>query len=130
VQIEDQIDDCQRLIEYFSGMSTSAIIKLVSPVKTGEEEEVDTKDTGRSGFKKGPKAHSTSVTGEMSSSSSINLPSYTRSTLHSLSIPRPSSPSDVPHVVENLKTRKARLEEIDKIQQSLLEPRPGKAAGR
>jgi hypothetical protein len=93
-------------------MSTTAMVNSVPLVKTGEEEEVGTKD--RSEFKKGSKAHSTTVTGEMSSSSSIDLPFYT-STLRSLSILPPSSPSDVPRVVENLKTRKARLEEIEKI---------------
>jgi len=118
VQIDDQIDDCQTLIEYFSGASTTAMVDFVPLVKTGEEEEdyfVGTKDGSE--FKKQPKAHSTTVTGEMSSSSSIGFPFYT---LHSLSILPPSSPSDVPRVVESLKTRKARLEMIAKIQQNLL----------
>ena len=110
--IGKQIYDLQKLIDYFSGMSTTA--------KTGEEEEVyfvGTKDGGE--FKKGPTAHSTTVTGEMSSSSSFDLSFDTASTLRSLSILPPSSPSDVPRVVENLKTRKARLEEIAEIRRSL-----------
>ena len=59
----------------------------------------------------------TVTTGEMSSSSSIALPSNTLSTLRSLSILPPSTPSDVPRVVKNL--RKARLEEIAEIRQNL-----------
>jgi hypothetical protein len=102
-------------------MSTTAMVDYVPPVKTGEEEQdyfVGTKD--RSKFKKAPKAHSTTVTREMSRPSSIDIPSYKGSPLHSLSILPPSSPSDVSRVVKNLKTRKARLEEIAEIQQYLL----------
>lgn len=120
MQRKDQIDDCQTLIEYFSGMSTTAWINFVSPV-TGEGEEDYLKD--RSEFKKDPKAHSTTVTGEMSSSS-ITDPIYARSTLRSLSILPPSSQWDVPRVVQNLETRKAWLEEIAKIQNPL-EPLDG-----
>ena len=115
MQIKDQIDDCQMLIESISGMSTTARFDFVSLVNTFEEEEdyfVGTKD--RSEFKKGLKAQSTSVTGEMSSSS-ITDPIYARSTLRSLSIRSPSSPLDVARVVKNLWTTKARLEEIAKI---------------
>jgi hypothetical protein len=125
MQIKGQIDDCQTLIEYFSGMSATAMGNLMPLVKTGEEEEdyfFGTK--ARSEFKKA-KAHSATVGGEMSSSSSINLPPNTRSTLRSLSILPPSSPSDIPRVVENLKARKARLEEIAEIQQNLFKPVDG-----
>jgi hypothetical protein len=118
IPVEDQIKDCQTLIEYFTGMSMTA--------KTGEEEEdyfVGTKD--RSEFKKGPKAHSITVTGKMASSSSIDFSFNTYSTLRSMSILPPSSPSDVPRVVENLKTRKTKLEEFAGIQQNLLEPIEG-----
>jgi hypothetical protein len=122
VQIDSQIDDCQTLIEYFSGMRTTAMDDLVPLVETSEsdsEEEEDnfvvvgTKD--RSEFKKGSKAHDTTVTGKMPSSSSIDLPFYTRSALISLSIPPPSRPRDVALVVWNLKTKKARLEEIARL---------------
>ncbi|KAF8506005.1 hypothetical protein F5888DRAFT_494561 [Russula emetica] len=109
-EVEDQIDDCQTLIEYLSGISTSAMVNSVPLVKTGEEEAdyfVGIKD-------------SSTVTGEMSSSSSIDLPFYMGYSLHSLSILPPSSLSDVPRVVEKLKTRKARLEVIAKIQENLL----------
>jgi hypothetical protein len=105
VQIEDQIDDCQMLIEYFSGMMSTTATVSFEP----RDHSVSTKD--RSEFKKGPKAHSTAVTGEISSSSSIDLPFSTRLALGSLSIVPPSSPPDLPRVVENLKTRKAQLEE-------------------
>jgi hypothetical protein len=122
VQIDGQIDDCRMLIEYFSGMSTTAMNDPVPLVETSEsesdsEEEEDnfvgTKD--RSEFKKGPKAHGTTVTGKMPSSPSIDLPFYTRSALISLSIPPPSRPRDVALVVWNLKTKKARLEEIARL---------------
>ena len=57
----------------------------------------------------------------MSSSSSIDLPFYTRSILRSLSILPPFSPSDVPLVVSSLKARKAGLEVASSIQ-NLPEP--------
>jgi hypothetical protein len=97
--------------------------------KAGEEEEdyfVGTED--RIEFKKGPKAHSTTVAGKMSSSSSIDLSSDMQSTLHSMFIPPPSGAWEVPRVVENLKTRKAKLEEFAGIQQNLLEPTEGESS--
>jgi hypothetical protein len=119
VQIEDQIYDCQKMIESLSRMSTTAMINFV---KAGEEEV----DPFVGEFKKGPKAHSnTTVTGDRDLSFYTDHPIYTLFVLRSLSILPPSSPSDIPRVIENLKTRKARLEEIAKIQQSLLEPIDG-----
>ena len=47
VKTEDQIEDCQTLIEFFSAISTAAMVDFVPLVKTGEEEEdyfVGTKD--------------------------------------------------------------------------------------
>jgi hypothetical protein len=128
-----EIEDCQTLIDYFSGKSTTAIIPSTAPghtssmlaarqvaavpdnfiplKKKGEEEEdyfIGTKD--RRKLKKGTKAHGTFGTGAISGSSSINVPLSTLSALQLLSILPPSSQADVHRVVEDLKTKKAWFE--------------------
>ena len=100
MQVEDEIKDCQTLTEYFFGISTTA--------KTGE-----TKDGGE--IKKG---HSTTVTGKKFPSFAVSFDAP--SALRSLLILPPSSPWDVLRVVDNLKTRKARLEEIAEVRRGLL----------
>jgi len=128
-----QIEDCQTLIDFFSGKSTTAIVSsekagytgpaleirqvdaapdnLVARKKKGEEEEayfVGGKGKGKG--KKGPKANGTAAAEAPSGSSNVNLPFATLSALLSMSIPPPSSQADVPRVVEDLKTKKAWFE--------------------
>jgi hypothetical protein len=132
-----QIEDCQTLIDFFSGKSTTVSVSsakagcteptleirqveavpdsFVPRKKKGEEEEayfVGGKGKGKG--KKGPKANgaaATTAAAEASSSSSnVNVPFATLSALFSLSIPPPSSQADVPRVVEDLKTKKAWFE--------------------
>lgn len=71
----------ETLIETFSDVQTRG--KLAPLVETDKEEEgcfVGIKDSVGFENLKGPKAHSTTITGEMSSSSSADLPPNTRST--------------------------------------------------
>ncbi|KAI0303240.1 hypothetical protein BC826DRAFT_984211 [Russula brevipes] len=128
-----QIEDCQTLVDYFSGKSTTANVStakagyagpkleirqveaapdsFVLRKKKGEEEEayfVGGKGKGKG--KKGPKTNGTAVPEAASSSSNVNVPFGTLSALLSLSIPPPSSQADVPRVVEDLKTKKAWFE--------------------
>jgi hypothetical protein len=131
-----QIEDCQTLVDFFSGKSTTAIVSsekagyaepaqeirqveaapnnFVARKKKGEEEEsYFVGGKGKNKGKKGPKANgaATAATGESpSSSSNVNLPFATLSALLSMSIPPPSSQADVPRVVEDLKTKKAWFE--------------------
>jgi hypothetical protein len=131
-----QIEDCQTLIDFFSGKSTTVTVSsakagsteptleirqveavpdsFVPRKKKGEEEEayfVGGKGKGKG--KKGPKANGAAATAAAeasSSSSNVNVPFATLSALFSLSIPPPSSQADVPRVVEDLKTKKAWFE--------------------
>ena len=128
-----QIEDCQTLIDYFSGKSSTDVVSsakagfaeptqeirrveaapdsFVPRKKKGEEEEayfVGVKGKGKS--KKGQKADGNAPAEATSSSSNINVPFGTLSALLSLSIPPPSSQADVPRVVEDLKTKKAWFE--------------------
>jgi len=130
-----QIEDCQTLIDFFSGKSTTAIVSsekagyaepareirqvaaapdnLVARKKKGEDEEAYfVGGKGKSKGKKGPKANGTAAAAAEapSSSSNVNLPFATLSALLSMSIPPPSSQADVPRVVEDLKTKKAWFE--------------------
>ena len=130
-----QIEDCQTLIDYFSGKSTTAVVSsakagytgpkldirqveaapdsLVVRKKKGEEEETYFVGggKGKSKGKKGPKATSgTDIAEAATSSSNVNVPFGTLSALLSLSIPPPSSQADVPRVVEDLKTKRAWFE--------------------
>ena len=128
-----QIEDCQTLIDFFSGKSTTAIVSsekagyaepareirqvaaapdnFVARKKKGDEEEAYfVGGKGKSKGKKGPKANGTAAAEAPSSSSNVNLPFATLSALLSMSIPPPSSQADVPRVVEDLKTKKAWFE--------------------
>ena len=128
-----QIEDCQTLIDYFSGKSTTAIVSsekaeytepkldirqvaatpdnFVPRKKKGEEEEAYF--AGGKGKGKGKKGHKSGGALPLEatpSSSHVNVPFGTLSALFSLSIPPPSSQADVPRVVEDLKTKKAWFE--------------------
>jgi hypothetical protein len=132
-----QIEDCQTLIDFFSGKSTTATVSsakagytgpsleirqveavpdnLVPRKKKGEDEEAYfVGGKGKNKGKKGPKVNgtpaATTATEVPSSSSNVNVPFTTLSALLSLSIPPPSSQADVPRVVEDLKTKKAWFE--------------------
>ena len=129
-----QIEDCQTLIDFFSGKSTTAIVSsekagytepaleirlvdaapdnFVARKKKGEEEEsyFVGGGKGKGKGKKGPKANGTVAAEAPSGSSNVNLPFATLSALLSMSIPPPSSQADVPRVVEDLKTKKAWFE--------------------
>ena len=126
-----QIEDCQTLIDYFSGKSSTAVVStakaaFTEPIleirqveaapdsfvlrkKKGEEEEAYfVGGKGKSKSKKGHKADgSAPAETTPSSSSTVNVPFGTLSALLSLSLPPPSSQADVPRVVEDLKTKKA-----------------------
>ncbi|KAI0269148.1 hypothetical protein BC834DRAFT_932144 [Gloeopeniophorella convolvens] len=133
-----QIEDCQTLIDFFSGKSTTAVVStakadpaepkldirkveapenLVARKKKGEDEEsyfVGGKGKGKG--KKGPKANGAAAgaaaagTEATSSSSTVNVSFGTLTALLALSIPPPSSQADVPRVVEDLKMKKAWFE--------------------
>jgi hypothetical protein len=130
-----QIEDCQTLIDFFSGKSTTVTVSsakagcteptleirqveavpdnFVPRKKKGEEEEayfVGGKGKGKG--KKGSKTNGAAAAAPeaSSSSSNVNVPFATLSALFSLSIPPPSSQADVPRVVEDLKTKKAWFE--------------------
>jgi len=128
-----QIEDCQTLIDYFSGKSTTAVVSsakagyaepkldirqveavpgsLVVRKKKGEEQEAYfVGGKGKNKGKKGPKASGADIAEAATSSSNVNVPFGTLSALFSLSIPPPSSQADVPRVVEDLKTKKAWFE--------------------
>jgi hypothetical protein len=128
-----EIEDCGTLIDYFSPgaqnseastlpsektpavagvpqldirqIETKPTDGLVVRRKKGEEEE--TYFVGAKS-KKGKKG--TSKANGSSSDSQLNIPLATLSALLSLSIPPPISSSDVPRVVEDLKTKKAWFE--------------------
>ncbi|KAG1907180.1 uncharacterized protein F5891DRAFT_939601 [Suillus fuscotomentosus] len=126
---QTQIEDCQTLIDFFSGKSSGSVVSSSSsvPVKSDvsgvpqlEIRQVDAvgetmvalkkKDEesyfvgkGKKG-KKNPKATSPADT------SAIHLPYGQLSALLSLSIPPPTDQADVPRVIEDLKTKKAWFE--------------------
>lgn len=127
-----QIEDCQTLIDYFSGKSSAPptlssekqkvgvagvpeleIRKVegladgvVVRKKKGEDEEAyfvgGKGKKGKKGGKPAPAAEPAESTGDK-----LNVPLPTLSALLSLSIPPPTSTADVPRVVEDLKTKKA-----------------------
>jgi hypothetical protein len=135
-----EVEDCQTLIDYFSGKATTGVVlstaKLVDYTepkqdirtvevaapdnfvprkKKGEDEEAYFVGGGKGNKgkgKKGPKANgaANAEATPPSSSSNVNIPFATLSALLSLSIPPPSSQADVPRVVEDLKTKKAWFE--------------------
>ncbi|KAG1833148.1 hypothetical protein EV424DRAFT_1312007 [Suillus variegatus] len=125
---QTQIEDCQTLIDFFSGKSSGNVVSSssvpaksdVSGVPQLEIRQVDAvgetmvalkkKDEesyfvgkGKKG-KKNPKATSPADT------SAIHLPYGQLSALLSLSIPPPTDQADVPRVIEDLKTKKAWFE--------------------
>ncbi len=130
---QEKIEDCQTLIDIFSGKSTTAIVSsakagyagptleirqveaapdnLVPRKKKGEEEEAYfVGGKGKNKGKKGLRANGTPAAEAPSNSSNVNVPFGTLSALLTLSVPPPSSQADVPRVVEDLKTKKAWFE--------------------
>jgi len=128
-----QIEDCQTLIDYFTGKSATAIVSsektdhaepkldirqveaapdnFVLCKKKGEGEEAYfAGGKGRSKGKKGHRANGAPTLETTPSSSRINVPFATLSALLTLSIPPPSSQTDIPRVVEDLKMKKAWFE--------------------
>lgn len=138
-----QIEDCQTLIDYFSGKnsgnvtyaSTSASLVpkkdvvgvaklelrkveaepqqgLIARKKKGEEEEDYYAGKGKKGKKNSAAkgSGSTEPSTSTTSSTQLNVPLPTLSALLSLSIPPPSATTDVPRVVEDLRTKKAWFE--------------------
>jgi hypothetical protein len=134
-----QVEDCQTLIDYFSGKSTTnatltsgqsvlpgqaelagvpklEIRKVQGPTdglvpmkKKGEEEQ--TYFVGKAKGKKGSKSDTASSTPTSTTSTgTLNIPLHNLSALLSLSIPPPASHTDLPRVVEDLKTKKAWFE--------------------
>lgn len=129
-----QIEDCQTLIDFFSGKvsapalssrSTSekanevagvpklelrkveAVEGMVARKKKGEDEEQYF--VGNKG-KKGKKNTKPITPAEEPSSGTLNIPLGTLTALLSLSIPPPTSAADVPRLIEDLSTKKAWFE--------------------
>jgi hypothetical protein len=135
---QSQIEDSQTLIDYFSGKSSApAVAAALAPrsevagvpkleprtveglgdgmivrKKKGEEEEAyfTGKAKGKKGGKKGGAKLEAATGEEASSSDKLQVPLATLSALLSLSIPPPTNSSDLPRVVEDLKTKKAWFE--------------------
>ena len=133
-----QIEDCQTLIDYFSGKNKGdsyatapaslapktevvGVEKLdirkvdaepqeglVARKKKGEVEDNYFVGKGKKAKKSGGSKASTQA--EPTASTQLNVPLPTLSALLSLSIPPPSATADVPRVVDNLKTKKAWFE--------------------
>ncbi|KAF8897540.1 hypothetical protein BD779DRAFT_1667503 [Infundibulicybe gibba] len=130
------IEDCQTLIDYFSGKSGDNVTFKTTPLsaktevagipkleirqveaapeglvarkKKGEDEETYFVGKGKGKGKKGsPKGNGQA---DGSSTAPLNVPLATLSALLALSIPPPVSSVDVPRVVEDLKTKKAWFE--------------------
>ncbi|KAJ3985881.1 hypothetical protein F5890DRAFT_1082406 [Lentinula detonsa] len=128
-----QIEDCQTLIDSFSGKSsengalksTSLVekqevagvskleIRKIEDVPEGvvvrkkKGEDSDAYFVGGKGKNKGKK---TKANGSAETASQLNLPFSTLSALLNFSIPPPTSSADIPRVIENLKTKKAWFE--------------------
>ncbi|KAH9899841.1 hypothetical protein C8Q73DRAFT_637970 [Cubamyces lactineus] len=139
-----QIEDCQTLIDYFSGKSSSATLSSQKPLteksdlagvpklelrkveavpegavvrkKKGEDEEAyfvgggKKKGGKKGGAKPATPAGESNGADSPSPSGQLNVPLPTLSALLTLSIPPPTSPADVPRVIEDLKTKKAWFE--------------------
>ncbi|TBU49564.1 hypothetical protein BD309DRAFT_909482 [Dichomitus squalens] len=135
-----QIEDCQTLIDAFSGKSSTATLPHQKPLteksdvagvpkldirkvetapeglvvrkKKGEEEEAYfVAGRGKKkGGKKGGAKPAAEANGVESTSSQLNVPLPTLTALLSLSIPPPTSTADVPRVIDDLKTKKAWFE--------------------
>ena len=125
-----QIDKCRTLIDYFSTAPIASRAKAgytepkleirqveVAPdnfvplKKKGEGDAYFVGGKGKSKAKKGPKVHNTTVSEATPSSSNLNVPFGTLTALLSLTLTPPSSQTDVPRVIEDLKTKKAWFEE-------------------
>ncbi|TFK55712.1 hypothetical protein OE88DRAFT_651863 [Heliocybe sulcata] len=133
---QTQIEDCQTLIDYFSGNSTTAALStaslpareevagvpklelrkvdgdaqegMVVRKKKGDDDEsyfVGGSGKGKKGKKGNAKQEASTPT-----SSQFNLPFGTLTALLQLSIPPPSNATEVPRVIEDLKTKKAWFE--------------------
>ncbi|KAJ7228653.1 hypothetical protein GGX14DRAFT_509302 [Mycena pura] len=130
---QGQIEDCQTLVDYFSG-KTSGTVKLnsaplmmkadvagvpkldirkveappegvVARKKKGEQEE-DAYFIGSKGKGKGKKAPPKAADSDSTPPSQLNVPFATLSALLALSIPPPAAHADVPRVIQDLKTKK------------------------
>ncbi|KAF7332215.1 hypothetical protein MKEN_00102500 [Mycena kentingensis (nom. inval.)] len=109
-----QIEDCQTLIDYFSGKTTGTVSLNSAPLTTKSEIagvsklEIRQVDAAPEGTvvrkKKGDDEES--YFPEADSTDKLNVPFATLSALLSLSIPPPASQADVPRVVGDLKTKK------------------------
>jgi hypothetical protein len=135
---QSQIEDCQTLVDFFSGKSsgnapltTSSTVekaevagipkldirKVDAPdglvaVKKRDEEAYFVGGKGKKGKKGGAKQDGAADTntGASSTAARLNIPFALLSALFSLSIPAPASTTDVPRVIEDLKTKKAWFE--------------------
>ena len=133
-----EIEDCQTLIDFFSGKSTGSssvplsakadvagVPKLelrkvdsgpgdgfVARKKKGEEEDAYFVGKGKGKGKKGftNKAGGGGDSSDSPASTQLNVSLPTLSGLLALSIPAPTSSADVPRVIEDLKTKKAWFE--------------------
>nr|VWO95496.1 Salicylate biosynthesis isochorismate synthase (EC (Isochorismate mutase) [Ganoderma boninense] len=136
-----QIEDCQTLIDYFSGKSSTATLSHQKPLteksdvagvpkldirkvdaapegmvarkKKGEDDEAYFVGAGKKkGGKKGGAKPVADANGSESQTTNgqLNVPLPTLTALLSLSIPPPTSTTDVPRVVDDLKTKKAWFE--------------------
>ena len=144
-----QIEDCQTLIDYFSGKTTGNVTlkssqpaavsktalagvpelelrkveespELVPIKKKGEEEETYFVGGNRKAKgKKTLKANGTSHASEAGSSGTFNVPLATLTALLSLSIPPITSNADLTRVVEDLNTKKAWFEANQERQTAL-----------
>ncbi|KAJ3510988.1 hypothetical protein NLJ89_g4362 [Agrocybe chaxingu] len=133
-----QIEDCQTLIDYFSGKNTGNVTYKSAPLavkaevagvpkldirkvedapegvvvrkKKGEEEDAYfVGGKSKAKGKKGSKA-STAAQDGSTSTSVLNVPLPTLAALLALSIPPPASGADTPRVIEDLGTKKAWFE--------------------
>ncbi|KAJ7890794.1 hypothetical protein B0H13DRAFT_1514296, partial [Mycena leptocephala] len=126
-----QIEDCQTLIDYFSGKSSGTVtfksaslatkadvagvpkleIRKVEAAPEGvvvrkkKGEDQDAYFVGGKGKGKGKKVPAAKTT-ESSDATPLNVPLPTLSALLTLSIPPPASNVDVPRVIDDLKTKK------------------------
>ncbi|KAJ7095391.1 hypothetical protein B0H15DRAFT_881437 [Mycena belliarum] len=131
-----QIEDCQTLIDYFSGKSSGTVTFKSAPlaekadvagvpkleirkveaapdgvvVRKKKGEEQDAYFVGGKGKNKGKKAPAKPADSPEAAPSAtttqLNVPLPTLSALLSLSIPPPASNVDVPRVIQDLKTKK------------------------
>ena len=133
-----QIEDCQTLIDYFSGKSSGNVTLvtgqpplaaktelagvpkldirkvqdttdgLVPMKKKGEEEQ--TYFVGKAKGKKASRTDGATTPSSPPSTGSLNIPLSSLSAILSLSIPPPVSNADLPRVVEDLKTKRSWFE--------------------